>query len=125
MCQNCGTPGAAWKGQAVRRGELLWEINFQCLNCGLTSCDFDPGEAPAHIRDALLATHGPARLRVEDPKGRIKLLQVLRSTFGWPLDRARRALAELGTTGYRCTDVEAEFLRRRLTELGVHALVEK
>lgn len=124
-CQACGTPVAAWKGQAIRRDELLWEINFQCENCGLTSCDWGRGEAPAHIRQDLLSRYGPSRIGVDDAKGRVKALQLLRRTFGWSLERARQVAAELGQARYECTDVEAEFLALRLREAGVLAVVGK
>ncbi|MFI6447014.1 hypothetical protein [Kitasatospora sp. NPDC050543] len=125
VCQVCGTPGVAWKGQTLRRGELRWEVDFQCENCGLTSCDWDTGEAPTHIREALLSAYGPAWLRVEEARDRVKALQVLRRTFGWSLEHARQALAGLASPGYECTDVEAEFLRLELKELGVLAAVVK
>ncbi|GCE01834.1 hypothetical protein EHYA_09608 [Embleya hyalina] len=68
----------------ILRDQLWWDVEFACGSCGTYLCEHaGPGPAPDDVREALLAAHGPVRLRVVDPlPGLVPALKVFREVSG-------------------------------------------
>ncbi|WP_405009587.1 hypothetical protein [Kitasatospora sp. NBC_01539] len=124
-CTECGGVLMLDIGQFVERGRLCWGTEGYCLSCSVAWCDQDSGdETPEEIRRALLAEHGPARLRLTDPEARmVPVLRALREVYGLTLPRARVLATELRTAGLVGTFVEMELLASRLRHLAVEVAV--
>ncbi|TYB56648.1 hypothetical protein FXF51_43135 [Nonomuraea sp. PA05] len=106
-------------------GRLCWDTGFSCESCGDGGCeDFGSGETPGYIRDALLAEHGPSRLRLAGPvAGMVPVLKVLREELRVSLPQARELAGELAGPGLTGTSAEMEYLNLRLRRRGIAAEV--
>jgi hypothetical protein len=105
-------------GQYIDGGRLWWGVEGQCEACPNAWCVTDTGAAPDEIRQALLARHGAARLRLADEEASlVPVLRTLREMHRLPLGEARRVATELKAAGLTGTFVEvmhlAEGLRNR------------
>ncbi|MFB7909199.1 hypothetical protein ACFC1T_22470 [Kitasatospora sp. NPDC056076] len=114
---------------------MWWDAELHCPPCDLHLCEHAGPEAmPTDVRAALLAAHGPARLRLsgppDDPLGDppgdpVAALRVLRDGAGVTLREARELLDELREFGMSGTAVEMAWWQVRLAERGVAAEVEE
>ncbi|MFF1874100.1 hypothetical protein [Streptomyces sp. CB03911] len=107
--------------QFVLRDELWWDSEFSCDACGSHRCEHaGPGAAPDHVRQALLAAHGPARLRLTGPLSTpVAAMKVFREVTSASLLRARELVAELSRDGLVGTLPEMEHLESLLRRRGV------
>ncbi|MFB7125575.1 hypothetical protein [Kitasatospora sp. NPDC056273] len=125
-CPDCGGTAVRSVGQSLLHGrELRWDAERFCPQCAAVCCDWGQEAAPRDIREALLTTHGPARLRLSapltDPAATLAALRVLREGSGLPLRQTRELLDELRDFGLSGTAVEMAYWRVRLAERGVAA----
>ncbi|MEV7600881.1 hypothetical protein AB0O91_26275 [Kitasatospora sp. NPDC089797] len=109
---------------------MCWDAEFHCPSCHLNQCEHEGREAmPEDERAALLAAHGPARLRLPgplgDPVAALRVLRVRPDGTGVPLRLARERLDELREFGLSGTAVEMAWWRVRLAERGITAVVEQ
>ncbi|MEU8150204.1 hypothetical protein [Nonomuraea sp. NPDC048901] len=111
--------------QFIDRGQLCWDAEVACESCCTGWCEqFGSGETPEDIRSALLAEHGPSRLRLVGPApSPVSVLKVLREVWEVSLPRARELADELTHSGSVGTLAEMEFLNIRLRSRGVAAEV--
>ncbi|MFD6181810.1 hypothetical protein [Streptomyces goshikiensis] len=125
-CEACGGVLMRDTGQFIDRGRLWWGTEGTCLSCPVAWCDQDFGDAtPEEIRQALLAEHGPARLRLQDPEASaVPVLRALREAHGLSLAQARAMTDELKTTGLVGTLVEMELVASRIRQHSVRVTVE-
>ncbi|MFD9045578.1 hypothetical protein [Streptomyces zaomyceticus] len=124
---ECGSTATRRVNQFILHDALWWDSEFSCGTCGIYLCEHSgPEPAPDDVREALLAAHGPARLRLVGPvAGLVPALKVLREVFSAAsLSRARELAAELSRDGLVGSLPEMEFLRRRLLLRGVHADID-
>ncbi|WP_148001617.1 hypothetical protein [Streptomyces sp. adm13(2018)] len=107
--------------QFVLHDELWWDAEFSCDACGAHLCEHAGAEpAPDDVRAALLAAHGPVRLRLVGPlPSRLPALKVVREVLSVPLPLARELVEELSREGLEGTAAEMEFLGGRLRRGGV------
>ncbi|MFJ7206756.1 hypothetical protein ACIQWR_24905 [Streptomyces sp. NPDC098789] len=78
------------------------------------------------MREALLAAHGPVRLRLAGPvPGLVPALKVFREVTAASLSRARELVGELSNEGLVGTLSEMEFLKARLRMRGVPVDLER
>lgn len=130
-CVPCGGPAVRNAGQFLYLGrELWWDSDLHCPSCDLHMCEHSGSEAseamPRDLRAALLAVHGPARLRLAGPlDDPVAVLRLLRDGGRTPLGSARELLDELREFGLSGTAVEMAWWRVRLGELGVAVEVEE
>ncbi|WP_344465777.1 hypothetical protein [Kitasatospora kazusensis] len=112
--------------QFIHCDDLWWDAEISCSTCGMTGCEYSgPGTPPDDVRDALLAAHGPARLRVVGPlPSLVPVLKVLREVSGASLSDAREQADGLSRIGLTGTLTEMEFLGARLRRRGLPADVE-
>lgn len=124
-CEDCGGVLVRDTGQFIDRDQLWWGTEGTCETCPNRWCEQDTGgTTPEEIRHALLAEHGPARLRLSGPESNlISVLQVLRETYRLSLGQARTMAGELRSTGLVGTLVEMEFLAAGLRRRSVAASV--
>jgi hypothetical protein len=102
--------------------DALWsDSEFSCAACGTHICeDSGPGTAPDDVREALLAAHGPARLRLTAPiPSLVPALKVFREVSAASFSRARELVGELSGDGLEGTLSEMEFLMSRLRSRGI------
>lgn len=120
-CQDCGGVLVRDVGQYIDRGQVRWSIEARCEECPNGWCEQGSDEpTPGEIRLALLAVHGPARLRLADEESsRLSVLRGLREVLSLSLDQARAKAAELGRTGLVGTLVEMELLAEALNRRSV------
>ncbi|MET9902399.1 hypothetical protein [Streptomyces sp. NPDC006446] len=123
-CERCGGELVSDVGQFIERGRLGWSVEGQCQACPDAWCEMDTGPAPEEIRQALLTTHGPARLRLADKGASIvPVLRALREMHHLSLGEARLMAAELNEVGLIGTYVEmaylAEGLRKRFVTVTI------
>ncbi|MEW2550404.1 hypothetical protein AB0957_01465 [Streptomyces zhihengii] len=113
-------------GQFIERGRLWWGTEGNCRSCPVAWCEQDSGDAtPEEIRQALLAEHGPARLRLTEPEAStVPVLRALREVHGLSLTQARAMAAELKTIGLVGTLVEMELIAARIRHHSVETTVE-
>ncbi|MEU6863445.1 hypothetical protein ABZ924_09260 [Streptomyces sp. NPDC046876] len=125
-CDACGGVLERDIGQFVDRGRLWWGIEAGCRACAAGWCEQGSGrETPEEIRQALLAEHGAARLRLTGPEASpVAVLRVLREVHDLTLAQARASADELRTTGLVGTLVEMELMAARLRQRSVGAVVE-
>ncbi|MEV7690340.1 hypothetical protein [Streptomyces bungoensis] len=117
-CPVCGGVLIRDVGQFIARGQLRWGIEGRCRTCPNAWCETGVGAAPEEISQALLAEHGPARLRLATKEAPlVPVLRALRETCHLSLGEARLMAADLGGGGLTGTSVEmahlAEGLRKR------------
>ncbi|MEU3739812.1 hypothetical protein AB0E78_22365 [Streptomyces sp. NPDC032198] len=107
--------------QFVLDGELWWDSEFFCESCGAAMCEHaGPEAAPDDVRQALLAAHGLARLRLVGPlPSLVPAMKVFREVSGASLPRARELVRELSHDGLVGTLSEMEFLKDRMELRGV------
>ncbi|MEU8517867.1 hypothetical protein AB0C76_40825 [Kitasatospora sp. NPDC048722] len=125
-CEACGGVLILDTGQSIEGGRLWWGTEGGCQSCPIAWCDQDFGDAtPEEIRQALLAEHGPARLRLTEPEASaVPVLRALREVHGLSLAQARAMADELKTTGLVGTFVEMELVASRLRHHSVRVTVE-
>ncbi len=125
-CDDCGGVLIRDIGQFIDRGQLWWGTEGRCRTCPAAWCEQDSGAAtPEEIRQALLAEHGPARLRLAGPESSpVPVLRALREMHGLSLAQARATADELRTTGLTGTLVEMELVAAGLRRRSVAATVE-
>lgn len=113
--------------QFVLHDELWWDSELSCGSCGAHLCEHaGRGPAPDDVREALLAAHGPVRLRLVAPvPGLVPVLKVIREVSAVSLSRARELVGELGRDGLVGTLSEMEFLKARLQLRGVHVDIDR
>ncbi|MEU8438738.1 hypothetical protein AB0F18_38835 [Streptomyces sp. NPDC029216] len=116
-CPACGGVLVRDVGQFIERGQLRWGIEGRCHACANGWCEMGVGPAPEEIRQALLAQHGFARLRLAAETNLVPVLRALREMRHLSLGEARLTAAELSGVGLVGTSVEmahlAEGLRKR------------
>ena len=127
VCEACGGVLIRDTGQFIDRGRLWWGAEGTCQTCPVAWCELDSGgETPEEIRQALLAEHGPARLRLTEPEASlVTVLRALREVHELSLARARTMADELRTSGLVGTLVEMELIAARLRHRSVAVSVEK
>ncbi|WOP07074.1 hypothetical protein R2B67_00330 [Streptomyces cyaneofuscatus] len=125
-CEACGGVLTLDTGQHIERGRLWWGTEGACQSCPIAWCEQDFGDAtPEEIRQALLAEHGPARLRLTAREASaVPVLRALREVHDLPLAQARAMANELKTTGLVGTFVEMELVASRLRHHSVEVTVE-
>lgn len=125
-CEACGGVLILDTGQFIERGRLWWGTEGACQSCPVAWCEQDFGDAtPEAIRQALLAEHGPARLRLLEAEARpVRVLRALREVHGLSLAQARGRADELKTAGLLGTFVEIELAASRLRHHSVGVTVE-
>ncbi|GGV44075.1 hypothetical protein GCM10010495_72140 [Kitasatospora herbaricolor] len=113
--------------QFVLHDELWWDSEFSCAACGSYCCEHaGPGTAPDHVRQALLAAHGPAGLRLTGPlTAPVAAMKAFRETMSVSLLRARELVAELSQDGFTGTVPEMEHLASLLRRRGVPVEVSR
>ncbi|MCX5214905.1 hypothetical protein OG689_37565 [Kitasatospora sp. NBC_00240] len=117
----CGSTAVRQVNQFVLNDELWWDSEFSCEACGRYMCEHaGPGAAPDGVREALLAAHGPVRLRPAGPlPSAVAAMKVFREVSAASLSRARELVEELRRDGLVGTAAEMELLASRLTRRGV------
>jgi hypothetical protein len=118
QCANCDGVLVRDLGQLIERGQLRWGVEGRCEACTNAWCETGAGPAPEEVRQALLAEHGAARLRLATKEtSLVPVLRVLREMHHLSLDEARLTAADLMGAGLIGTSVEmahlAEGLRTR------------
>lgn len=114
--------------QFILHDELWWDSEFSCGSCGAFMCEHaGRGPAPDDVREALLAAHGPVRLRllVGPVPSLVPAMKVLRELSAASLSRARELSGELSHDGLVGTLSEMEFLKARLQLRGVHVDIDQ
>ncbi|WP_330291133.1 hypothetical protein [Streptomyces sp. NBC_00576] len=124
QCESCGGELVRDVGQFIDRGRLRWSVEGQCQTCPNAWCEMDTGPAPEEIRQALLAEHGHARLRLADKNASfVPVLRALREMQNLSLGEARKVVADLREVGVVGTSVEmaylAEGLRNRFVTVTI------
>ncbi|MFE6501690.1 hypothetical protein [Kitasatospora sp. NPDC057738] len=125
-CADCGGEAVRSFGQFLLHGrELWWDAERFCPQCGAACCeDAGPEAAPQDVRETLLTTHGPARLRLTGPlTDPVAALRTLREGADITLRQARELLDELRDFGLNGTAVEMAYWRARLAGRGIEAEV--
>ncbi|WP_369149115.1 hypothetical protein [Streptomyces sp. R44] len=112
-------------GQFFDHGMLCWGTEGRCADCPNTWCEQDSGPVtPENIRQALLQTHGTARLRLsEDMPNIVPVLQALRDARGRCLGDVRAQAKQLAENGLTGTLVEMEVLAIHLRVRAVEVIV--
>ena len=65
---ECGTAADRQVNQSILHDALWWDSEFSRAACDTHLCENPgPGTAPDHVREALLAAHGPATLQLAGP----------------------------------------------------------
>ncbi|NEA64410.1 hypothetical protein G3I56_17910 [Streptomyces sp. SID12488] len=107
--------------QFINHGELWWDAEFSCDSCGTYLCEqAGQGPAPDDVREALLAVHGPARLRLAEPvSSLVPALKAFREAEAVSLSQARELADRLSHEGVVGTLSEMQLLRTRLRLRGV------
>ncbi|MFJ9947242.1 hypothetical protein [Kitasatospora sp. NPDC091207] len=107
--------------QFVLERGLWWDVEVSCAGCGISWCEHaGPEPTPESVRTALLAAHGPTRLRLTGPlPSAVAAMKAFRDGAGVSLARARELVTELRSTGLTGTAAEMEYWRLRLREAAV------
>ena len=123
----CGHVAVRQLNQFVSRGELWWDAEFSCDNCGTYLCEqAGQGTTPHDVREALLAAHGPATLRLAEPvPSLVPALKVFREAEAVSLSQARELAEHLSHDGVMGTLSEMELLRIRLRLRGVPVVIDR
>ncbi|MEU6878873.1 hypothetical protein [Streptomyces sp. NPDC046712] len=117
-CAACGGVLVRDVGQFIDRGQLRWGVEGRCHGCPNAWCEMGVAPAPEEIRQALLAEHGAALLRLAAEEASVvPVMRALREMRGLSLDEARLTAAGLRGAGLVGTFVEmthlADGLRKR------------
>jgi hypothetical protein len=119
-CVTCGGVLVRDVGQFIDRGQLRWSLEGQCQACHNTWCETGAGPTPEEIRQALLAEHGAARLRLATKEASlVPVLRALRETSHLSLGEAQLTAAELSGGGMVGTSVEMAYLADGLRKRSV------
>jgi hypothetical protein len=119
-CVTCGGVLVCDVGQFIDRGQLRWSVGGQCQACPNAWCETGAGPTPEEIRQALLAEHGAARLRLAIKEAsRVPVLRALREMSHLSLGEARLMVAELSGVGLVGTSVEMAYLADGLRKRSV------
>lgn len=132
ICDRCGAVMRCSVREAIIEGRLRSEIESKCASCGngWATCSDGPDD---YVRSALLAAHGPSRLRVAGGPfdDDALLLGLLRRYDGGGLSGVNSGLfevnskvAEIRTVGCTGTSVEMELLARVLRAAGYSVVLE-
>ncbi|MET9694747.1 hypothetical protein ABZY81_41215 [Streptomyces sp. NPDC006514] len=126
LCE-CGSAAVRQVNQFIDHGELWWDAEFTCDSCGTYLCEHaGPGAAPDDVRVALLAAHGPARLRLVEPvSSLVPALKVLREVSVVSLSQVRELVEKLSHDGVVGTLSEIELLKTRLRLRGVPVDIDR
>jgi hypothetical protein len=126
LCE-CGSAAVRQVNQFIDHGELWWDAEFSCASCGTGLCEHTGrGTAPDDVREALLAAHGPTRLRLAHPVlSLLPAMKVFREVSAVSLPRARELAEKLSHDGLEGTLSEMEFLTIRLRLRGVPADIDR
>ncbi|MCX4451215.1 hypothetical protein ACFWNC_05055 [Streptomyces sp. NPDC058369] len=124
---ECGTMAMRQVNQFILHDELWWDSEFSCGSCGTYLCEHaGPGPAPAEVREALLAAHGPVKLRLVSPvPSLVPVLKVFREATAASLSQARELVGELSHDGLVGTLPEMEFLKARLQMRAVPVDIDR
>ncbi|MGW1093994.1 hypothetical protein ACWD4L_49665 [Streptomyces sp. NPDC002596] len=127
QCDACGGVLIRDVGQYIDQGQLWWGTEGACTACPNGWCEQDTdGATPEEIRNALLAEHGPARLRLaDDEMSLVPVLRVLREMLHLSLGQARVMASALQETGLVGTLVEMEFIADGLQRRSVATKIER
>lgn len=125
-CDDCGGVLIVDVGQYIDHGQVWWGSEGACAVCPNGWGEQDTGGAtPDTVRNALLAAHGPARLRLADgTSSLVPALRVLRETLRLSLNQARVMADALHKTGLVVTLVEMEFIADGLQRRSVATTIE-
>lgn len=111
--------------EAIIEGRLRSEIESRCAACGngWATCSDGPDD---YVRSALLAAHGPTRLRLAGGPfdDDALLLNLLRRYDDSGLFEVKSKVAEMRTVGCAGTSVEMELLARVLRAAGYSVVVQ-
>ncbi|MGN5376574.1 hypothetical protein ACQ4WX_00350 [Streptomyces lasalocidi] len=119
-CVACGGVLVRDVGQFIDRGQLRWGIEGRCQACPDAWCETGTGPAPQEIRQALLAGHGAARLRLAAKEASlVPTLRALREMCHLSLGEARLLAADLSEGGLVGTSVEMAHLAQGLRDRSV------
>ncbi|MEU6313242.1 hypothetical protein [Streptomyces sp. NPDC047014] len=119
-CPTCGDVLVRDVGQYIERGQLRWGVEGCCGSCATGWCERGAGPAPEEVRQALLAQHGAARLRLaSNGSSLVPVLRALREVRRLSLGEARLTAAELSEIGLVGTGVEVELLAEGLCKQSV------
>lgn len=125
ICDTCGMRVTRYITQLIHRDQLRWDLEGVCSACTNQFHTGGPGELPEGLREALLSTHGPARLRLQgESRQQVIVMKVLREVLDLSVREAEKAVHELRRAGPAGTYVEMEFLAQRLRVRGVNVIVE-
>ncbi|MGW2959329.1 hypothetical protein ACWDGI_12695 [Streptomyces sp. NPDC001220] len=123
-CVTCGGELVRDVGQFIDRGQLRWSVEGQCRACPDAWCETGTDPTPEEIRQALLAEHGAARLRlVAKDTSIVPVLRALRERSHLSPGDARLAAAELCGAGLVGTYVEMALLADRLRHRSVATIL--
>ncbi|MFI9772594.1 hypothetical protein ACIHJG_38000 [Streptomyces sp. NPDC052415] len=123
-CVVCGGVLARDVGQFIDRGHLRWSVEGQCQACPDAWCETGRGPTPGEIRQALLAEHGAARLRLAtNQTSVVAVLRALREMIHLSLGEAKLMAAELSGAGLVGTWVEMVFLADGLRKRSVATIL--
>ncbi|MEU5825849.1 hypothetical protein [Streptomyces sp. NPDC047803] len=118
-CAACAGVLVRDVGQFIEQGELRWGVEGRCQECPAGWCETGTGPTPQEVRQALLAEHGAARLRLAGVGGLVPVLRALREMNGLSLGEARLAAADLSGEGLIGTFVEMALLAQGLERRSV------
>ncbi|WP_067854802.1 hypothetical protein [Nocardia shimofusensis] len=125
ICDRCGGVMRCAVREAIIEGRLRSEIESRCATCGngWATCSDGPDD---YVRSALLAAHGPSRLRVAGGPfdDDALLLGLLRRYDGGGLFEVKSKVTEVRTVGCIGTSVEMELLARVLRAAGYSVVVD-
>jgi len=111
--------------EVIIEGRLRSEIESRCAACGngWATCSDGPDD---YVRSALLAAHGPSRLRLAGGPfdDDALLLNLLRRYDNSALFEVNAKIAEIRTLGCTGTSVEMELLARVLRAAGYSVVVD-
>ncbi|GAA3143469.1 hypothetical protein ACFQ0X_06740 [Streptomyces rectiviolaceus] len=126
LCE-CGSVAVRQVNQFINHGELWWDAEFSCDSCGTYLCEqAGPGTAPDDVREALLAAHGPAKLRLAGPVASlVPAMKVFREVSAVSLSQARELVERLSHDGVVGTLSEMELLTTRLQLRGVPVDIDR
>lgn len=125
-CEACGGVLSLDLGQFIYDQQLWWGTSGECTACPNAWREEDTGgTTPPHIRDALLAEHGPAQLHLAEAEPHLlPALQALREVLHLSLSQARAMADTLQETGLTGTLVETELIADGLRRRSVAITIE-
>jgi hypothetical protein len=125
-CGVCGASAVCEVGERIVHGRLQWTISSRCRACGDETEEIGWDDSPAKVRNALLDTHGPVRIRLEPPPEDLaSVMKVLRQRGKVAIGEAKAQAQRLAAGELVGTLVEMELLAERLREAGIGAATER